>query len=264
MAWEEIESADDPRVLPYRALLRSKAARRSGLFIAESAWVVERLLASKYAVQSILVSRRFAEEWARRAPQTLPVLVCDEGLLHEIAGFRFHRGVMACAARQANPSLAQLASDWPERATILICPQIADQENLGGILRSAAAFAVDAVLVGGRSVDPFARRVLRVSMGAHFRTVVLDVDSLETYLDPLRTQYGFQFVATTLEDQAVPLARARRPDRLALLLGHEGYGLEDRWLAQCDQRVTIPMPGKTDSLNVVVAASICLYHYSQQ
>lgn len=263
MAWEEIDDADDPRVDPYRDLARSTPARRSGVFIAESPWVVERLLASEYEVCSILISRKIAEAWAPRVPSEIPLMVAEEALVREIAGFRFHRGVMACGVRKSPPPLEDLVSRWSEHATVLICPQVVDPENIGGILRSAAAFAVDAVLIGQQSADPFSRRVLRVSMGAPFQIPVVDVPDLGVYAAPLRRQHGFRWIATVLDDEAIPLPQAQRPPRMAILLGHEGYGLYDFWLSQCDEKVMIPMPGRIDSLNVATATSICLYHYSQ-
>ncbi len=134
-----------------------------------------------------------------------------------------------------------------------------DPENLGAILRLSGAFGVDAVLLGPDCPNPFSRRVLRVSMGAGFALPIVEADDLEAELAALAEQWGCERWATVLDPAAEPLAQLTRPARLALLLGSEGHGLTERWIAQTDRRVTIPMRSGADSLNVAVAAGIFLY-----
>ena len=148
------------------------------------------------------------------------------------------------------------------RLTVVICPNCDNPENLGAIIRIGAAFGIDALLLGRGCCDPFSRRVLRVSMGAALRLPILESPDLERDARRLRDEWQVELIATVLDNTAEPLAQATKPIRLGLLLGNEADGLDARWQALCDRRLTIPMQAGTDSLNVAIAAGIFLHHFS--
>jgi tRNA G18 (ribose-2'-O)-methylase SpoU len=122
---------------------------------------------------------------------------------------------------------------------------------------------VTAVVLGPGCCDPFSRRVLRVSMGAALRVPIVETRDLAGDLARLRTEWGFELAATVLDSAAEPLHTAARTNRLAVLFGNEHAGLSPEWIALCDRRVTIPMAGDADSLNVAVAAGIVLHHFTR-
>src|SRR5207247_3778507 len=114
--------------------------------------------------------------------------------------------------------------------------------------------------LGGKCADPFSRRVLRVSMGAALQLPIVESQDLAAELGRL-SDAKFELVAAVVDPAAEPLASAPRGQRLALLLGGDGPGLADRWVALAHRRVTIPMQLGVDSLNVAVAAAVLLYHF---
>ncbi len=256
-----IDTLDDPRIAPYRDLKRSNLTRWAGLFVCEGQLLVERLLASDYDVDSVLLDERSVAVMAPRIPDDVPVYVVPDGLVERIVGFNFHRGVIACGRRRASRTLTDVLSADAERLTIVICPQAHDPENLGGVLRNCAAFGVDAVLLGPQGAEPFSRRVLRVSMGTVLTLPLVESNDLATDLRRLRDDWRVQLVATVLDGRAEPLDTAVRPQRLALLFGSERHGLDRQWIELCDRRVTLPMHGSTDSLNLSVASGVFLYHF---
>jgi tRNA G18 (ribose-2'-O)-methylase SpoU len=140
---------------------------------------------------------------------------------------------------------------------------VQDPENLGGILRTSAAFGARAVLLGPGCADPYSRRVARTSMAANFQVPLRVTDDLRRDLLELRQRGDVRLIATVLDSDAPPLHTVARFDRQALLLGGEGFGLDRSWIELCDQRVTMPMQPGVDSLNVSVAAGIFLYHFRQ-
>ena len=256
-----IESLDDPRLDVYRGLNRSNLTRLSGSFIAEGEKLVRRLVASGHAVRSILVDERFVPRVRDILGSETLVFVADRAQLEQLIGFHFHRGVLACGGRPEPLALRQLVPPPPEVARLAVCVDVQDPENLGGILRSSAALGANGVVVSRRCADPYSRRVLRVSMGTVFTLPVYESPDLQADLVELRDGMGVDLVATVLDETATPLRHAPVPDRVALLLGSEGAGLERRWTELCQQRVTITMHRGTDSLNVSVAAGIFLYHF---
>ena len=256
-----IDSIDDERVAVYRDLPGRKLTRESGLFIAEGRLLVERLVASSFRVHSILVDeRRVSQMPACNAK--VPVLVASAGLVEQIVGFNFHRGILACGCRRACPTVDDLRDSVGESALTLCCVDVQDPTNLGGILRNCAAFGVDAVIVSSGSADPFARRVVRVSMGAVLKLTIIESDDVRKDLVELRDRLNFDLVASVVND-GEPLESAVRSNRTALIVGNEAHGLLDDVAQLADHRVTIPMQLQTDSLNAAVAGGVLLYHFTR-
>jgi tRNA G18 (ribose-2'-O)-methylase SpoU len=136
--------------------------------------------------------------------------------------------------------------------------------NLGGLVRLSAGFGADAMILGERSHDPFWRQSVRVSMGTIFTLPIVQSENLLGDLLRLKSEWGIELIATVLDANAQPLAASRRKKRTALLFGGEAQGLDAEVVRACDRRVTIPMHHGTDSLNVAVAAGICLYHFTRE
>jgi tRNA G18 (ribose-2'-O)-methylase SpoU len=253
-----IESLDDSRLEPYRNLKHTNLTRWSGRFIAEGRLVVERLLQSGLAVESVLVSRRRQHTVADRIAADVLVLVLADELARKMLGYNFHAGVLACAHRPAPRDLESVLRDHPGSMTLVACDSVVGPENLGAILRLSAAFGVDAILVGKGSADVYSRRVLRVSMGAAFSLPIVESLDLPTTLAHLRHS-GIETIATVAESSAEPLPTFRRSTRAAIVLGNEYAGVSPTIGAACDRRVTIPMAAGADSINVATAAAIVLY-----
>ena len=271
-----IDSLDDPRVAAYHDLKAQRLVRDGNLFIAEGTKIVERLLASDYRTQSVLIAERREAEWAAKVPADVPLYVIPQELGEQLTGFNFHVGVLACGRRKPSRSLDEAlqekrvsptlapASAEQARLTVVVCPNCDNPENLGAIIRIGAAFGIDALLLGRGCCDPFSRRVLRVSMGAALRLSILESPDLERDLRRLRDEWQVKLFATVLDDAAEPLVHVAKPLRLALLFGNEADGLDARWQTLCDRRLTISMQPGTDSLNVAIAAGIFLHHFSSR
>jgi tRNA G18 (ribose-2'-O)-methylase SpoU len=270
MARIPIDDQADPRLVHYQALNRQNLTRHSGLFVAEGDKVVDRLVASRFPVASLLAEPAVADRYEPLLPAETPIYVATRRVLEQTIGFNFHRGVLACGRRLERLTLDELLrSDLPplgtaaepqSRSTLLVCPEVHDPSNLGGIVRTAAAFGCRGLVLGRLCADPLSRRVLRVSMGAALQLPIVESTDLAADL-ALLTDANYELVATVLDAEAEPLATSRRTDRLAILLGSEGHGLDDSLVKLTHRRVTIPMQLGIDSLNVATAAAIFLYHY---
>ncbi len=255
-----VASLDDPSLVAYRDLKSPLSNRRSDRFVVEGGLLVERLLASGLPVVSVVVEQRLVEHWTPLVPERTTLLVIPDATMRELIGFHFHRGVLACGLRPPSGDLRRLRRPTGA-ATWAVCVGVKDPENLGGILRSSAAFGVHAVVLGQSCADPFSRRVARTSMGANLRLPLVESQDLAADLAILRDEFSAQLVATVLDADAEPLGDVAPAERTALLFGNEGEGLDSRWTTMCERRVTIPMPPGVDSLNVNVAAGIFLFHW---
>ncbi len=124
---------------PYSALKKSNFTRWSGRFIVEGEKLVRRLLDSRFPVESVLAGQRIVDGIAPLVPPEVPLLVIDDACVPELVGFNFHRGLLACGRRLPELAVADLVERLPGLATLVICPEIQDPENLGGILRTSCA-----------------------------------------------------------------------------------------------------------------------------
>lgn len=254
-----VASADDPRLHGYRRVGDPKWLKDNHLFVAEGRLVVDRLLGlDKFAIQSILVDRAAHDAMLERLSSApADVYVCGDDTLAGITGFNFHRGCLALAVRPA-PCAAET---WLDSRRLLALEGVGNPDNVGGLFRVAAAFGVEAVLLSPTAGDPLYRKAIRTSMGATLRRPHARLDGWPTALDRFRER-GFKVMALTPDSGATPLSRFTRElhcwQRVIVLVGAEGPGLEERTLARADARVCIPMDAAIDSLNVVVAAGIAL------
>jgi tRNA G18 (ribose-2'-O)-methylase SpoU len=254
-----IDSADDPRLDPYRHVADPAWIRDRHLFVAEGRLVVERMLAlGRFDVHSILLNRA-AHATIAGALSTVdaPVLVCgDPSLLATITGYNFHRGCLALVTRP--PSLGP--ADLFQCRCILALEGVGNPDNVGGLFRTAAALGVDGVLLDPRSGDPFYRKAIRTSMGAALRIPFARAEEWRATLAAFRER-SFRVIALTPSASAVDLAEAPRfgpDDRAIVMVGAEGPGLDPASLEEADLRVRIAIDEAVDSLNVVVAAGIAL------
>lgn len=230
-----------------------------GLFIAESALVIERALDAGFEPVSFLVETRLlsqAEPVLARCPETLPVYTASREVLERITGYALTRG-MLCAMRRPAPKRAEeLLAD---ASCVAVLEDVMNPTNLGAIFRSAAALGVDAVLLTPDSTDPLYRRCIRVSMGNVFFVPWAFLPD-EEFL-PLLHQNGFEAAAMALRDDAKVLwdPALRQIQKLAIVMGSEGPGLKPETIAQCDHVVTVPMTNGVDSLNVAAASAVAFY-----
>jgi len=257
-----IESLDDPRVALYRNLKDRELERRGRHFIAEGEHLTRRLLASDFPVDSVMLVERRMAELASIVPEDIPVYVVSQAVMNEIVGLKFHSGVLACGHRKPRQTIDDVIPRDKPDLTLVVCPEISNVENIGTMIRIAAGFGADAIVLGERCHDPFWRQSVRVSMGTIFKLPLVQSDDLLRDMRRLREEWGIELVATVLDETAEPLAQAKRGRKLGILFGSEAQGLGPEWVAACDRGVTIPMKHGTDSLNVAVATGIFLYHFT--
>ena len=228
-------------------------------FIAEGRILVEDLLsagrAGRLKVISVAATTAAATELGDRLPAGTELLTAEPLVLSELAGFPFHRGLMACAQVPPPPDAAAL----PLARRLLVLPRLFDSENLGLLLRSAAALGLDGVLAGP-GPGQWTRRTVRVSMGAVWRIPVWRSEDPWSLLAEWKASRADSEVIAAALSPGAEDARCWRPaSRCALVMGPEDTGLSEGHLARCDRAVAIPMASGMDSLNVAAAGAILMF-----
>jgi TrmH family RNA methyltransferase len=162
-------------------------------------------------------------------------------------------GILATVVR---PSTSLASLEPPAGALLVVAVGIERPGNLGTIVRTACAAAVDRVVVADPCTDIYHPEVIRGSVGTvfHARPVVSESAVLLGWLARRR----FRIVVTT-PDGDVDYTRGDYRGDVAIVVGSERHGLSEAWLERAEMRVAIPMPGAADSLNVAVASGVVLF-----
>ncbi len=201
---------------------------------------------------------KFIEEMARNNQIVLQVV--DNQYLDKITGHKNHQGVAAKVNMNRMVDLKQQLQqlDGVSNITFLALDGITDPQNLGAILRTAECFGVNLVILPkNNSANIDNAVVMKTASGAlNFLNIAL-VNNLTQAIE-LCKEYGFWVAGTSLSQNSISLDKFEVTPRLLWIMGSEGNGLKRLVAEHCDYLVTIPMIGKTQSLNVSVATGVVL------
>ncbi len=262
----EIQDFSQPELDMFARLtenqLRNRLDPQKGVFIAESGKVISKALDAGYEPVALLMERRHIHTQARDIlPRCgdVPVYTADEGVLEKLTGYALSRGILCAFRRPASRSAEQVCRGAHR---IAVLEGLVDSTNIGAVFRSAAAMHMDGILLTKTCCDPLNRRSVRVSMGTVFQIpwAYLPEDTTAEGLTSLR-RLGFSSAAMALTESAISIEEPAlyRKDKLAIVLGTEGEGLQEATIAACDHTVIIPMSNGVDSLNVAAAGAVAFW-----
>lgn len=240
--------------------LRTKNESTFGIFIAEGQTVISRAAMAGYLFRSVLCEEKWLESVLPWVDAETPILISSNEMMETIAGYNVHRGALASMVRRALPEPEDLLQSSDR---VIVLEGLVNHTNVGAIVRSAAAFGFDALLIDQQCADPLYRRAIRTSMGAIFS---LPWSRLTAWPDssPLIRDAGLAIVALTPDISASSVSEISLPSRFALVLGTEGHGLSAGTRGIADLLLRIPMKQGIDSLNVASAAAVAMYALSRE
>ena len=170
-----------------------------------------------------------------------------------------HQGIAALVDPLPLIDLNELLEDLPAEAPahLLLLDQVTDPQNVGAILRSAAALGASAVILTERNAAPESGALAKTASGALDILPLVRVVNLSRAIEAIK-EAGFWCLGLAAEGE-MTLAQSKPPARTALVLGSEGSGLRRLTREHCDQLVRLPTRGPIDQLNVANAAAVALY-----
>jgi TrmH family RNA methyltransferase len=248
------------RVKRLRQLLDRPAVRdRERAFVIEGPTLLADALDAGVRVEGVFPAPQGADlaVVARAAAFGIPVHDLADGVLERVAGTVTPRPVLAIAAA-VDVALADLAG----ASLVVVCVDIRDPGNLGTVLRCAEAAGAGGIICCDGSVDVYNPKCVRASAGSLFHTrLVARGDPVEV----LGTVGGWGLRRLgTRADGGEPYHRADLARPTALVLGNEAHGLPERAAAALDGWVSIPMAGRSESLNVGMAAAVLCFEAARQ
>ena len=252
----ELTAVTNPQVKAAAELKLKKHRQARGLFLAEGLRTVEEAVASKQ-VESIFYTaieddrtRAVLEE---AAAQQVKLTCVSDAVLKKIADTETPQGIIAVCRMQVTALEDLLASG----KMLLVLDRVGDPGNVGTMLRTADAAGIGGLVLLKGSVDIYAPKTVRSSMGSLFHVPVLAGVGESEFIESAHNA-GYELLVTCL-DGADNLYEADLHGRLAFVMGNEANGVSAGLLAAADKRVFIPMAGRAESLNVAMAAGIVMF-----
>jgi len=255
-----LENPRSPRVRAVAKLTKRSARQETGLFLLEGPQAAREVLAYRpetviemFATPSALERHPDLREAARDAG--IEVVFTTEGVLDAMADTVTPQGIVA-VARQTPTSVRDVFAASPR--LVAICEEVRDPGNLGTIIRAADAAGADAVILTGRTVDPYNPKVVRATTGSLFHLPIAVGVDLASAVERAHAA-GVRVVAADVGGGDFLAARALLAEPTAWLFGNEARGLDEESLALADLSLRLPIYGSAESLNLATAASVCLY-----
>lgn len=263
-----IHALNQPELDVYARLtenqLRNRLEPEKGIFIAQTPKVIALALENGYEPLSILAEEGQLDGEARKILEAVgetPIYTASRELLAELTGYALTRGILCAMRRPKMPALEEICAGAKR---IAVLDGVVDATNVGAIIRSAAALDMDGVVVTSTCCDPLNRRAVRVSMGTVFQIPWTRAESA-TWVRELRT-LGYRTVAMALRKDSLDIddPALAKEEKLAVVLGSEGWGLPQQTIDRCDYTVCIPMGHGVDSLNVAAASAVAFWQLGRR
>ncbi len=208
-------------------------------------------MAAGFQVEEVFATTSDAEGGHVPTDLGTSVYTVSDDVLKRLAGTEHPRGPI---------SVVGIPEPMPPMvADSIVLVDVADPGNVGTIIRSAAAFGFQVIVAPG-CADPWSPKALRSAAGGHFHTRIAPV--VEESIAAIHN-LGLTSAALVV-GEGEPLRTIPSAGPLALVVGSEPHGLPESLVAECRHRITLPMPGGTESLNAAVAASIAMYEWTQR
>jgi RNA methyltransferase, TrmH family len=257
-----IESSQNKRIKELAALSAKKTRRATGHFVVEGVRLVrEAIFADSVTVHRVAVQANRTEDKpvlhiiSVCTERKIPIIYVTEAVMAKISRMDTSQGVLAELSLNSRLSLA----DADFSGITLLAHGIQDPRNMGLLLRTAEAAGVTTFFASSRATDPFNQTTLQTSMGAVFHLkIITDADSAAV-IEAARKKSAAVFGTSVRNGMPADEWLDSAPERFLLVLGNEGAGLDADIARLVQRNISLPMWGKTESLNVAVAAGVFLY-----
>lgn len=241
---KHIISPSNPEVKDIVRLHDKRARNERGLFIVEGLQIIQTFCDAGWKPEYLYVTDKALAAAYDLMDQSQYVATVTDTVMKKISTCTTPSGILALFAFKPQECVLQAGS--------LVLAEVSDPGNVGTLIRTATALACPSVVVVGGS-DPFSPKVIQAGAGAHASIPIITA----SWQDIVKNTINLTLCALVVEG-------GKTPDELdlkksALVVGNESHGIRPEWIKNCHQKLTLPMPGNTESLNAAVAGSIALY-----
>ena len=245
MTEQRITSRKNPLLQQIKKLLSSRKAREeAGLFVSDGTKLLTEAVKYFDGLDTVILS----DGVEAQVPDQVKVIRVPGDVMESISPMQSPQGALFLCRLPEK-------TEFVPREGMLILDGIQDPGNLGTMLRTADALDIPVCLLEG-CADAYSHKVVRSSMGAVFRTPVVQSDWAS--VSAACKAAGIPVAVTALSDRAVDL-RTADVSKMAVVIGSEGQGVRKEILEAADAELIIPMNAHCESLNAAVAATIVMW-----
>lgn len=240
-----ITARKNPLLQQVKKLISSRREReKAGLFVADGTKLLQEAVRYWPGLETVILSDGVQAE----LPEHVRVIRVPEEVMESVSPMQTPQGALFLCRLPEKTA-------FQARPGMLLLDGIQDPGNLGTILRTADAMDVPVVLLEG-CADPYGHKTVRASMGAVFRTPVVQTTWQEAAAACKAA--GIPVAVTALSERAKDIRQARLGE-MAVVIGSEGQGVRQEILQQADRELIIPMNPHCESLNAAIAAAIVMW-----
>lgn len=265
---EEITSRQNPYVSYVCKLSEKKHRENEKKFRFDGVKLLGEAVRCGVELESVLLTREAFEKVSDvlgRMNRKISVKLLSDSVFSKISEEKSPEGVI-CVAKHIDKihkiikikDEGKAVSDELKDKSVFILESVRDPGNMGTIIRTAAAFGVDFLLISDDCADIYNSKTIRAAMGTLFHQNIMRVDNICAAIKMLSKQ-GRDVYAATLGREAVLLGNVALDRRDCIAVGNEGHGLSEEAIAACGKKILIPMMPDTESLNAAIASSVCLW-----
>ena len=269
--FDEVITSRQNRIVVDTVKLGEKKARESvGLFRFDGVKLLEEALLKGVVIKRILLCQSKAEAILQRLGacedklEGIAVSVLEDSVFSKVSEESAPEGVICVAEfpkrhvrRAGKDELLETAKDKSRR--VLLLESVRDPGNMGTVMRSAAAFGVDTMVISRDCADVYNPKTVRGAMGALFKMNIFVFEDIKEAIECLR-ENGRRVYAAALDKSAVRLDEVSFDKGDAVIIGNEGHGLTSETVSACDRSLYIPMEEGSESLNAAIAASVIMWN----
>lgn len=256
-----ITSKDNEQIKHIRKLKEKKYRDEFGEYVIEGVKLIKEAIAEKANIKTIVacydcVKNEQIDPKVMYEIAKYNLLYAEEKVFKSISDVQTHQGLLAVMSKEKEEEKIDYKED-----IIVVLDDIQDPGNLGTILRTIDSAGLKQIILSKGSGDPYNPKVVRSTMGAILRVNVIESQNLVDTLKKLK-KHKYEIVATSLDTNKSIYDIDYK--KKALVIGNEANGVSKEVLDIADEKVIIPMLGKTESLNAAVATGIITYEYVRQ
>ncbi|MBF0926442.1 MAG: RNA methyltransferase [Clostridiales bacterium] len=226
---------------------------RLDTYIVEGIKMVKEAISENQEIELIAIREDFKIDFDTKK---IKIVTISNKIFNDISDVKTPQGILAVIKKNQNNQI-ETNSDY-----ILALDSLQDPGNMGTIIRTADSANINQIIINKTTVDPYSPKVIRSTMGAIYRTNIIEVEDLKATLKEMKLK-GFQIITTDLK-ATQSIYDINYNNKTVVVIGNEANGVSQEILQTADKKVIIPMLGKTESLNASIAASIMIYEYVRQ
>ena len=256
-----ITSRSNPLIIETASLKEKKYREKNGLFIFEGKKLFDEAVKRGVNIERVFVTEK-ATKYCENSAFNGEIITVSESVYEKLSSEKSPEGIICVAKyidKSHNMNKIYNKEEFEQgEKRIIILSSLRDPGNLGTVIRTAAAFGVDEMILSSDCADIYNPKTVRAAMGTLFSQSISYVQDLPETVKVMNGA-GYTTLAAVLDEKALPLNELSIGRKTAFIIGNEGHGIDPEVVKSASGTVYIPMEAGVESLNAAIAASVFMW-----